>query len=279
MLETLSNLLNIIVLFFAASSMLSVGFSYSIHEIIAPLRNVPEVAKALIANFVLVPILGYLLIHIFQMERPIEIGLILIACAAGAPFLIKLTIAAGTDVALSTSLLALLLPLTIVYMPLVVPIEVPEAKINSMAIATPLVLTMLVPLAIGFLLHAYFPKWTNLLQPVLSKLSSLALILLFAITFIVYYKAILGILGEGIILAAAILIIGAFGIGYLLGGPGIAAKHVLALGTAQRNISAATVVASQGFDDRRTLIVVILSSLLALILIFPIARLLRRQEK
>jgi BASS family bile acid:Na+ symporter len=279
MLEILSGLLNIVVLVFAVSSMLSVGFSHTIREIMKPFRNIREVMKALLANFVLVPLLGYLIINILPLDRPFEVGLILVACAAGAPFLIKLTIVAGRDVALSTSLLVLLLPVTIIYLPLVVPIAIPEVTISAMAIATPLVVTMLLPLAIGFLIKAYFSTWATRLQPFLAKLSSITLILLVVITFIVNFNAILGVFGEGVIFTAILLIIGAFGIGYMLGGPGMAERDILGLGTAQRNIAAATVVATQGFEDRNTLVVVVLSSLLTLILLFPIAKYLRKREE
>jgi BASS family bile acid:Na+ symporter len=104
-------------------------------------------------------------------------------------------------------------------------------------------------------------------------------VLLVVITFTVNFKSIINIFGEGVILAAAIIIMGAFCIGYLFGGPDIAAKDVLGLGTAQRNIGAATVVATQGFENRDTLIVVVLTSLLGLLILFPIAILLRKREK
>jgi len=45
---------------------------------------------------------------------------------------------------------------------------------------------------------------------------------------------------------------GAFAAGYLLGGSDPAEGEVIALGTTQRNIAAATVVATQSFGDPRT---------------------------
>src|SRR5690554_2531439 len=159
MLEILADLLNTIVLIFAVSSMLSVGFSYTIREIIEPLRNAVSVIKALIANFVMVPLLGYLIIQVLPLDRPLQVGLILLATAAGTPFLIKLTIAAGRDAAISTALLVLLLPVTIIFMPIVVPLAIPEVSVSAMAIATPLFLTMLLPLAFGFFIKATVSHW------------------------------------------------------------------------------------------------------------------------
>ena len=51
MAEPLFSLLNIAVLVFSVTSMLSVGFSYTLGEIVEPLRNVRGVLLALAANF------------------------------------------------------------------------------------------------------------------------------------------------------------------------------------------------------------------------------------
>src|SRR5690606_30585684 len=134
---------------FAVTSMLSVGFGNTLQRILGPLRNVRGVVRAVVANFVLVPVLAFVVLQVIPLELPRAIGLFLIASAAGAPFVIKLVEAAESDVSLSASLLVLLLPLTIVYMPVVVPLALPAAEVSAGAIATPLVITMLLPLAFG----------------------------------------------------------------------------------------------------------------------------------
>ena len=90
MTRVLSTLLNLSTLVFAVTSMLSVGFTYTLKEIIDPLRNVRGVLVALLANFVLVPLLAYVVTRLLTLEPSMEIGLILVSTAAGAPFLIKL---------------------------------------------------------------------------------------------------------------------------------------------------------------------------------------------
>ena len=122
MAELLGSLLNIATLAFAVSSMLSVGFSYTVRELIEPLRNARLLIGALVANFVLVPLLAYVITQFLSLSEAREIGLFLVATAAGAPFLIKLTQAADGDLALAAGLLVLLLVVTIAYMPIVVPL-------------------------------------------------------------------------------------------------------------------------------------------------------------
>ena len=54
-----SDLARIATLTFAVSSMLAVGFRYTIQEIVGPLRNLRLVIGAVVANFIVVPILAY----------------------------------------------------------------------------------------------------------------------------------------------------------------------------------------------------------------------------
>ena len=54
---------------------------------------------------------------------------------------------------------------------------------------------------------------------------------------------------------------------------------VLGLGTAQRNIAAAMVVATQGLDDRNTVVMVVVASLVELAVLFPIAWFLSRRGR
>jgi hypothetical protein len=95
----LSMLLKIAVLLFAAASMLSVGLGNTVREIIDPLRHSHGVFRALVANFVLVPLLAFGVARLLSLEQPLETGLMLIAMPAGAPFMIKLTEHAEHDVA------------------------------------------------------------------------------------------------------------------------------------------------------------------------------------
>ena len=65
---------------------------------------------------------------------------------------------------------------------------------------------------------------------------------------------------------------GAFAAGYLLGGSDPAEGEVIALGTTQRNIAAATVVATQSFGDPRTLVMVVVMSIVSMAVLFPVAK-------
>jgi BASS family bile acid:Na+ symporter len=279
MTEFLSRLLSITTLVFAVSSMLSVGFSYTVRELIEPLRNARLVIGALVANFVLVPLLAYAITAFLSLGEAREIGLLLVATAAGAPFVIKLTQAADGDLALAAGLLVLLVVVTIGYMPIVVPLIAPEAAVSALSIATPLVLTMLLPLGIGLFVDARFEGLADRLQPIMNKVSTAALVVLLVTTVLTNGGRLLDVVGTGAILAALLFIAGAFIIGYLLGMTGRGTREELGLATAQRNIAAATVVATQSFGDPDTLVMVVVTSLIAMVILFPLAGALRKRQE
>lgn len=275
MVETLNGVVRAAVLVFAVSSMLSVGLAHDWRAIVGPLRDWRKVVRALATNFVLVPLLAVFVIQIISLERPHAIGLFLVASAAGAPFLIKLAESGETDVALGTTLLVVLLPATIVYMPLVVPLALPDAAVSTAAIARPLVLTMLLPLAVGLVAHAYAQPLAARLQPLAARVSTAALLVIIAAQVLANLPAIVAIFATPAIVAALLLVAGAFVIGYALGGPSRASKEVLGLGTAQRNIGAATVVATQAIRDVDAVAMVIVTSLVGFAILFPAAALMR----
>lgn len=109
MAELLPSCLNIAVLVFSVGSMLAVGLSYTFREIIDPLRDLRGVILTIAANFALVPLLAYIVARLLPLDQAVQIGLMLVATAAGAAFLVKLTELADGDTAFGAGVLVLLL--------------------------------------------------------------------------------------------------------------------------------------------------------------------------
>ncbi len=275
---TLETILNISALLFAFSSMLAIGLSYTVDQILGRLRSPRLVIMGLVGNFVLVPSFAWVVILLIPMNDARATGLFLVATAAGAPFLITLARVAAADLALTSGLLILSLVVTVVYMPLVVPLLVPGVDISALSIALPLLFTMFLPLVIGFVLAGRVAGLNERLQTPLGGISTISLLVLVVATILLYGGEILGVLGSGAVLAVVIFTAGAFGIGYLLGTAGLGVGKEIGLATAQRNIAAATVVATGVIGDPDTIVLVVLASMFGLAVLFPIARLLCDRE-
>lgn len=273
--DALSSVLNIATLVFAVSSMASVGFSYTIQQIIDRLRHPRLVILTLVANFILVPVWAYLIISVLSIGESREIGLLVVATAAGAPFVLQLARVARADIALVSGLLVMLLVATVLYMPAVVPLIAPGAEVSALAIATPLFLTMLLPLIISLILDSIYPALGDRLQPILGNLSMISLLVLIATTVVLHFGTIIDVFGSGAILAALLFVAGAFGGGYVLGMTGRGTRQEVGLATGQRNIAAAMVVATQAIGEPDTVVMVVITSLAAFAVLFPTARLLR----
>jgi BASS family bile acid:Na+ symporter len=279
MVALLHGLLSIAIAVFSVCTMLAVGLAYTLRDVFGPMRDARAVIRALVANFVLVPLLAYGLVQVIPLQGADVIGLMLIATAAGASFLIKLTAAAGGNLALSASLTMLLLPATVLYMPVVLPIVVPDARVSPAAIALPLLWTMILPLGAGLLVRARHRTLADRIRPWSAKLASVALVVLVLATVVAHFGGIVRIIDRGAIVAPFVLILSAFAIGWVFGREYRGGHVVLGLGTGQRNIAAAMVVATQGLDDPEVVVMVVVASLVEFAVLFPIAWLLARRGR
>jgi len=259
-------------LIFVVSSMLAMGLNLTMPQIIQPLKNVRLVLLALLANFVLVPLLAYLILLVIPLENSLGIGLIVLATAAGAPFLPKLVQGAKGNVAFGVGLMVLLMVVTIIYMPIVLPLMLPGVSVDPWQITESLIVLMLLPLAIGLLIKSHSPDAAATYQPLMTKVSSLAMLILLVIGLGLNLSNIISFIGTGGILALLLFIAGSFLIGTLLGGRDAGNRSVMSLGTAQRNVSAAIVVAAANFSGTNTLSFVLVGAILLLLILLPTAK-------
>jgi BASS family bile acid:Na+ symporter len=272
MTEILATLAQLSVLVFVIGSMASMGLSLKMPQIIAPLKDIKLVILALVANFVLVPLAAILITLIIPLDESVRIGLILLSTAAGAPFLPKLAEVAKGNVAFSVGLMVLLMVVTIIYLPLVLPLLLGGVEVNPWQIAQSLIVMMLIPLAIGLFINARYEDAAAKIQPTFGQASNIALLVLTVLGLVLNFQAMIDLVGSLGILAGILFILLSLVAGYLLGlgsaEGGI--RSVMGLGTAQRNISAALVVAAQNFDSNVVTYLMVIA-VIGLIILMPAA--------
>ncbi len=257
---------------FILTSMLAMGLSLTVRQIVDPLKNVKVVLLALLANFVLVPAIAYGITLFIPLDDGLATGLIIVGAAAGAPFLPKLVQLAKGNAAFSVGLMTLLMIVTVIYLPIVLPLLLPGASVNPWDIAQSLIFAMLLPLAIGLFIKARYSETAASLQPHMSQISSLAIVLMLVTVLVLEFSTIIGAIGTGGLLVAVIFVIASLAVGLLFGGSGAGMRSVMGLGTAQRNLSAAMLVAVQNFsDDPNVLLMVMLVAILGLVLLGIVA--------
>ena len=271
MTEILQIIYKISVLVFVVSSMLSMGFGLTVRQIVEPLKDIRLVVFSLIANFILVPLFVYGITMVLPLSEGYKTGLILLSIAAGAPFLPKLADIAKSNVAFSIGLMLLLMVVTIFYLPLVLPYLLKGAEVSSWEIAKSLIITMLTPLIIALMIRAYAEKIAKVLKNIFEKLTNLALLLLTISLVILNAKHLISMFGMPLI-AILLLLTGSMIIGYFLSGKDKSIKVVSALGTGQRNIAAAFLVATQNFKDPEVIILLVAVAIFGLFIMLPYAK-------
>jgi BASS family bile acid:Na+ symporter len=269
---------NASVVVFVVSSTLAVGLGLTVPQILAPLRNGRLVVLSLLANFVLAPLVAIGLARLLGLEEPLGAGLLLVGVAAGAPFLLKLADLAKGNMPFAVGLMVVLMVVTVGYMPIVLPLLLAGVSVNPANIARSLILLMLIPLAAGLALRASLPPGAARVRALVTPVSSISMIFVVTLTTAGHFGSMLSILGSFGIVAAVVFVVISFGIGWVLGGPGVDTRGVLSLGTAQRNTAAALVVAGQNFTDARVVVMITVVMIVSFAMLMPLARLLAGRQ-
>jgi predicted Na+-dependent transporter len=269
-MDILNTLYDLMGLVFVLGTIISMGLSLTMTQITGPLRDVRFVIVAVLANFVIPPILAFILIQVFSLDEPLEVGLLLVSLAAGAPGLPKTAVFAKVDIAAATGLMVLLVVVTIIVLPIALPLLLTGISVTFWDVASGLIYLILVPLAISLFVRARYPDVAASAQPMFAQASNLSLLILMVLMVVLNFSNVVELIGSGGLLASLILVILTTIGGYLLGNLAKADSWVQALGAGQRNIAAAMVVATMNFGNDEVVMVVVYS-LIVLLIVIPLA--------
>ena len=280
MFELFKSIIPYITPIFVISTMLNVGLTQKLSDIIGHLKNYPFVLKMLVANFIVAPLVMLSMLYVAPFEPTLKGGLLIFSMCAGAPFLIKLTQTAEQNLALGAAVMMLLIVGTVVYVPIVLPLILSDLTVDAWAVAKSLATQMLLPIVVGMLAVQFLPALSRRVQPWVGRLGNITLYALIAATLIGYLPGMFGIVGTGAILVGLAFVLAAFGLGYLTGAGKDHLEDVGGLGTAQRNTAAATIIAVQNFSDYPDVLVIItLANTLGIVMLMFIAKRLSRDNK
>jgi BASS family bile acid:Na+ symporter len=274
--ETLEIVMNVTIAVFIAGVLFTSGLEVTFEQVLTPLRDRPVVARALLANIVIVPLFVYGMSIVYPLDRPYMIGVLLYGFASGAPYTPKLVGAAAGNVPSSIASTMVLTVLTIIYMPVVLPFIVPGANIGVWEIAKPLLLQMFLPLVIGLSIRHFGATAADALSKPSHFIVNVSLLVFLVLAVVLHHDALAAMVGTGAVLSAVVLTVMAFGVGYVIGPVGAEGKGKVTLGliTTARNIGAAATIATANFkDDPRVLITVAVCMFVVFALAFPAAKL------
>jgi predicted Na+-dependent transporter len=260
-------------------SMLAMGLGLTLAQIVQPLKNARLVVLALLANFVLVPLLAFGITLIIPLDQSLRIGLIVLATCAGAPFLVLEAQGAKANLGVAVGVMTLLMVVTIFYLPVVLPLLLVGVEVDAASIARSLIVLMLIPLILGLLIKSNAPDTAKNWQPVMNKIGSLGILVLLVVGLGLNLSNVISLIGTRGFLALLLFIVISLFIGFAAGGRDPGVRNVMGLGTAQRNVAAAILITLQNFSGTMAVPYVLVAAILIPLILLSTARWLGKRSE
>lgn len=211
--------------------MFSLGLGLTLQDFRNVLRNPKAFAVGTLAQFVMLPLMAYLIARLFALSPEMALGLVILSLCPGGPTSNLMTRFAHGDVALSISVNGVSSFATLFTMPLLVAFFVghflgaaaPDVHLGSLGYSMFLLTTL--PVASGMAVRSYLPSVAGRLDEPLRKIASLLLVVFVAGTLIsnwTLFVAALPTLGPSIVILGSLLLATALGL-----------ARITRLGTAQ----------------------------------------------
>ena len=265
--EFLSHALTPVILTYVVSGMLALGLSQTVRQILEPLRNVRITISAVVASYIILPLIATTIARLFGLDPSLRYGLVLLAMAAGAEVGPIFTAKSNANVSLAGGILVMSICITIIYIPLMLGVLLPDVHFDVKHLLLKLILTIVVPLLVGLSIRSRFEKTAHTAEKYLHLISRLFVVLLLLTLIGLYHKQIIGLFGTYAILAGVIYVVAGFGIGYLLGWPERGTMLAMGYMHGARNASVAVMVASSAFSDRPDVMLMIATMVILMLAI------------
>jgi len=250
--------LKLTLVIFMLGNLLDMGLRLRLSEALRDLRDVRFVIWSVLWGFVILPAFAYAIARLIPMAHAYAVGLVLLGMTPCAPFLPPMVDRAHGDLAYTAAFMLLANVVTVLYMPLAVPVLVKGFSANAFTIAKPLVLFLLVPLAIGLAIKHRSDHLAGRLEPVIKKVTGIDTVLMLFLCLVIYGKDFLGLAGSYAIGAQILFFAVATAAPNLLSfGIPNGQRVVISLGMATRNLGAAfaPLFALRGVDQRSIVMV------------------------
>src|SRR5580693_2016216 len=200
------------------ATVLSLGMTYTVGQLVAPLHRVVLVIALVVLNAGVIPALAWGIAEIMPMNSKYVPGLVLATLGAGSAASLKAAqLAKRVDLPLAVSVVVVLQLVNIIAVPLWAGQVVTGASISAWDIVKILLLLVLLPLVVGLLIRARYADHAKAWQPELVKAANLALVVALATGIAGNWSTIVSMFGSWVIVTAIIIVIVAGVLGLLLG--------------------------------------------------------------
>ncbi len=195
--------------------MLGMGLTLSVDDFRRVLARPRPIAFGFVAQYTIMPLLGWSLAKAFQLPPAFAAGLILVACCPGGTASNIVTFLAGADVALSVIVTACSTLAAVIMTPLLTQFlagAIVTVDVGGLMLSTAQV--VLAPIALGLVLNRLFPQGVKRVLTLAPLVSVIGVALIVA-SIIGQNAAAIRTGAASLILAVLSLHVGGFAVGYL----------------------------------------------------------------
>jgi BASS family bile acid:Na+ symporter len=268
----------VIILLLQASIFLLVlrlGLSATFEDAASLVRRPGLMLRSLIAMNIIMPVFAVLVALIFALHPAVEAALVLLAVSPVPPLLPRLQLKLGASssyvmgLLVTTSLLAVIvIPLTIAAAGMVFHRQLGIAPAQ---VAKVVITTILLPLALGMLVHARAPGFAQRIGPALGRVATAILVLAVIGLVVGEWGPMMGLIGQGTLWSITVFVLTGVAVGHWLGGPNPPDRTALGLATASRHPGLAIAIAAANFPRQIGLIAaaILLYMLVRVVVLLP----------
>jgi BASS family bile acid:Na+ symporter len=247
--ENLPAYVKILSYLFVVVYMLSVALETTHRQIAGALRDWRLMGCAVLANLIMVPVLGVLLVRWLDLPLEIRTGFLMLALAPGGLFALQFARVSQGNRVFAVGLLIVLSMVAVVVTPVLIALFFPTAEAGKVPLAWLILLSLLL-LAAPLLAGRAFQQLAPAVAPKLGRLLGGLSIVIFIITALItgkYKMPAIKSIGTHGIVAIMAFTLGSWAVGWLLGGPEVRNRKVLAISTSMRNVGVCLSIAAHYF--------------------------------
>jgi len=206
-LQFFNDTLQPLIIIFTVSNLAVMGLQVKSAEVVAELKQPRTLAAIFVWGWVLGPALGLLIAWALPLPAPFVTGLLLFSLAPCAPFFPLMVPKARGDMSYAGALVPLAAVGTVVFMPLMAPLLIEGVALSAGTLAKMLLVTVLLPLAVGAVLREYARTVATKIFPTVNVIAKLSTLGCLVYGLVLYWREMLATAGSFGLLSMTIFMV------------------------------------------------------------------------
>ncbi len=254
----------VLVLTFLVASMLSLGMQTALSDLRSLVASRSFLLRALLANFLVIPILGMALVLLLPLQPHVAGALLLLACTPGGLSAIQFTGQVKGNAASAVAVMCMLAVLAVFVSPLILKLLLPADVRMAIPYGGALLfflVFLLIPLLGGMLLLSKLPGAAMKLSKLAALVGAVAFVGFMVVTGSARQMAV-GEIGTVAVGAMLLFIALSMAVGWFIAGSARDSRRILATATSMRNAALCLAIVESSAPGHAVLVPLIAFSLL-----------------